>query len=47
MAYDISLDGKVSNIDLNLPGNYQAIFCMGPLKQSSSVGVKPTGVVLV
>lgn len=32
MAHDIALDGKVSNIDLDLPGNYQAIFCERPLK---------------
>ena len=46
MAYDIPLNGKVSNIDLDLPGNYQAIICMGPLRQSSLVGVK-LGSVLV
>ena len=32
MAHDIALYGKVSNIDLDLPGNYQAIFRVGPLK---------------
>lgn len=31
MADDVALDGKVSNIDLDLSGNYQAIFCVGPL----------------
>ena len=32
MANDIASYGKVSDIDLDLPGNNQAIFCVGPLK---------------
>ena len=32
MAYDIAIDGKVSNIDLDLAGDYQAVSCVSPLK---------------
>ena len=47
MAHDITLDGKVPNIDLNLPSDYQAIFCMSPLGQRSLLGVKQTRVLVV
>ena len=31
MANDIAFYGKVSDVDLDLPSNNQAIFCVGPL----------------
>ena len=31
MAHDVTLDRKVSNVDLDLPGNDQTILCLGPL----------------
>lgn len=32
MAHNIALDRKVSNVDLDLAGNYQTILCVSPLK---------------
>ncbi len=34
MAHDIAFDGKVTNVNLDLPRNYQAIFRLSPLGQA-------------
>ena len=31
VAHYVTLDRKVSNVDLDLPGNDQAVLCPGPL----------------